>query len=309
LAEQALPLATSLARRAGAALRLVRVHSLYALQEPSCAWLPYNPGEDAAFRRLELDYLETTGERVQADFSGMVACTLVDGLVADAILSCARDTGASLIVMTSHGRGPVHRAFLGSVTDEIVRSSPIPTLVTRPTEAGTDSRAEPALSRLLVPLDGSPAAETVLGPAVELGRLLGAHFTLMQVIEAAEAPRKGSGTAAEEPQVQRARDYLAGVAWRLGKGSLDVGTRVVMGQQAAAAILSEAQGHDLIALATHGRGGWRRLLLGSVTDKVLRAASTPVLVFRPAETIAAMPPEQPAEAEAAEAPAKTTPLR
>jgi nucleotide-binding universal stress UspA family protein len=62
-------------------------------------------------------------------------------------------------------------------------------------------------------------------------------------------------------------------------------TRVVSHDQPAAAILDDASAHgaDLIALATQGRGGLKRLLLGSVADKVVRGAATPVLVYRPVD--------------------------
>jgi hypothetical protein len=53
LAEQALPLATEIARKAGAALTLVRVHTLYALMEPACGWLPFDKEEDERFRQAE----------------------------------------------------------------------------------------------------------------------------------------------------------------------------------------------------------------------------------------------------------------
>jgi nucleotide-binding universal stress UspA family protein len=64
-----------------------------------------------------------------------------------------------------------------------------------------------------------------------------------------------------------------------------VQTRVVSHEQPAAAILNDASAHgaDLVALATHGRGGLKRLLLGSVADKVLRGGTTPVLVCRPVD--------------------------
>ena len=64
--------------------------------------------------------------------------------------------------------------------------------------------------------------------------------------------------------------------------SLRVQTNVVVAESAAVAILTAAcQGIDLIAIATHGRGGLKRLLLGSVADKVIRGTFVPVLVFRP----------------------------
>src|SRR5262249_43029544 len=88
-----------------------------------------------------------------------------------------------------------------------------------------------------------------------------------------------------EQQLRRqAHAYLGQVADRLRGRSLRVTTRVAVAEQPATAILQEAenQGADLIALETHGRGGLSRLFLGSVADKVVRGASVPVLVHRPA---------------------------
>ena len=70
----------------------------------------------------------------------------------------------------------------------------------------------------------------------------------------------------------------------LERQGIDVETKTLLGVHPAPAILRYAEGHgvNLIAVATHGRGGLPRLVLGSVADKVLRAATVPVLVVRPA---------------------------
>jgi nucleotide-binding universal stress UspA family protein len=95
-----------------------------------------------------------------------------------------------------------------------------------------------------------------------------------------------------------AQTYLDGVAERLRAQSLRVQTRVVLHAQPAAAILDDVRNHavDLIALATHARGGLSRLLLGSVADKVLRGTVTPVLVRRPVTREQAQHTEAPQEA-------------
>lgn len=82
-----------------------------------------------------------------------------------------------------------------------------------------------------------------------------------------------------------AQEYLERIAERLRARSLAVTSRVVSQERPAVAILEDASTHgaDLIAVATHGRGGLKRLLLGSVSDKVLRGAATPVLVYRPVD--------------------------
>ena len=80
----------------------------------------------------------------------------------------------------------------------------------------------------------------------------------------------------------KAQEYLDGVAARLKMQGIKVQTQVALGQSPATTILEMAErlGVDLIALETHGRRGLSRLLLGSVADKVLRGASTPVLIHR-----------------------------
>jgi nucleotide-binding universal stress UspA family protein len=147
------------------------------------------------------------------------------------------------------------------------------------------------LKRVLIPLDGSDLAEQILEPALELDCLMQAEFTLLRVVEPiVVADYQWGGNALNsvdrslmgELQAQ-AEDYLNRVAARVRGRCGGVQTRVITNRYASAAILEEAQGHamNLIALQTHARGGLARLLLGSVADKVLRAATTPVLVRRP----------------------------
>jgi nucleotide-binding universal stress UspA family protein len=270
-AEQALPWALSIARRAGASLHLVRVHVLYILQEPVRAWVPHGPGREASWREQEQLYLDATAKWLTAVSPVPVSTAVVGGEEADGLLGRAREAGADLVVMTTHGRGPVGRFFLGSVADELIRRGGVPVLLARPHEPAPDVLPEPAPENLLIPLDGSALAERALGPAADLARLTEGRCNLLRVVESPDRP------AAE------AREYLERIAGRLREQGLQVGTRVVVSPQAAEAILEEAgaQGSDLIALGTHGRGGVRRMLLGSIADKVIRGCSLPVLVCPP----------------------------
>jgi nucleotide-binding universal stress UspA family protein len=122
---------------------------------------------------------------------------------------------------------------------------------------------------------------------LDLARLWEGCCTLLRVIEASPAPTAGQASrprSLEEEREAAAREYLEKIAARLREEGVSVQTRVVAAPHAAPAILEEAQTQrcDFIALATHGRGGLRRMLLGSIADKVIRGASTPVLVYRPA---------------------------
>jgi nucleotide-binding universal stress UspA family protein len=274
-AEQALPYAMAVARRAGAALDLMRVHVVYAMQPPSNSRLPYSPEVEREDRALESAYLNEVAGRVREKSGFRLTTGLADGLTADGILARAREVSAALVVMTTHGAGPLSRAFLGSTADELVRRSPIPLLLVRP-RVSPDLGREPIIKKILVPVDGSSRAEQILRPAMALGRLTGATLTLLYV----EAPSGGPDRGIVE-----ARPYLENLADHLRGQSCEVRVRVVADAHIARAILSVARegDYDLIALATHCRVGLKRLLLGSVADKVLRTARCPLLVLNPAE--------------------------
>jgi nucleotide-binding universal stress UspA family protein len=285
--EHALPLAAGIARRAGATLRVVHAH------EPGddrlLTWYTLDPGVEQSERA----YLDSVARRLATGAGVTPTTALVHGSAAEALPEHARGVGADLIVMTTHGRGPLSRFWLGSVADRLVRLLPVPVLLVRPRESAPALDVEPALARMLIPLDGSDLAERILRPALALGGLMGTAYTLLRVIK--PVPVLGddlaghAAAAADVPALRgrqgEAQTYLDRVAGRLRAGPWAVHTRVIAHPHAAAAILDEARAGpvDLIALATHGREGLQRLLLGSVADKVLRQATIPVLVQPPAE--------------------------
>ena len=217
-----------------------------------------------------------------------ITTAVLDDPIAGALqtYSAAHDVG--LVVMTTHGRGAFSRFWLGSVADTLVRCAPMPILLLRPQETPPDLAQLPEIKHILVPLDGSALAERILPPATALGALTDATFTLLHVIALDAAgyetdwptSRSEAGTLAA--MRADAQIYLDRVAERLGAQSLVVHSAVIGGQPAPA-ILEYAHDNaiDLIALATHGRSGAARILLGSSADKILRGATTPVLLYRP----------------------------
>jgi nucleotide-binding universal stress UspA family protein len=279
-AELALPLALDIARRANGRLHLVEVHSLYFLEDIHGGWLPFEPDRDAERKRQEQHYLDATAKWATCVSPVSVTAGVLSGsavlpsTVADSILERAHTGKADLIVMTTHGRGRLSRFVRGSVTDELIRRSDVPVLVVRP-EKAPGLHPEPVLDSILIPLDGSALAEQVLDPALELARLMEARCSLVRVVETQ------SSTADRSPEKAQAEAYLERIAARVRKQGVPVRTRVAVARHAAEAILDEAaaQASDLIALATHGRGGLQRLLLGSVAEKLVRVATSPVLVY------------------------------
>jgi nucleotide-binding universal stress UspA family protein len=184
----------------------------------------------------------------------------------------------------------MQRWLYGSVADAVLHTTPVPLLLLRPTGAGALSSPEPR--RLVVPLDGSPLAEAVLPVAEELARALAAPIILLRVVEftalAFGAEPFGSPYLDYQgiPDVLRedAARYLTEVAADLRGKGLTVETHASIGTPVDT-ITAQAreQAASLIVMSTHGRSGWRGVMLGSVARRVVLLASGPVLVMRPAE--------------------------
>lgn len=293
--EQALPLALTVARRAAGQLRIVHKHVPPLPMHPDSI-LASDPALETKSRKHEQAYLDALAEKLTAAGAPSVASALVDGPILGALGEHVAETKADLVVMTTHGRGPLSRFWLGSVADGLIRRLTVPMLLVRPRdldENEVDLTKDQLLRHVLIPLDGTPHGEAILKPALALGSLMGADYTLLRVVE--PVPVVGldvPGYAAaglDVTLVDRlqalSQDYLEGVAERLRDQGAKVQTHVVVNQLAAAAILSEAttRRQEAIALETHGRGALSRLVLGSVADKVLRGATLPVLVHRSPE--------------------------
>jgi len=291
--EHALPFAKSIAEKTGASVNLSHVSCC----DPPTDLLQNTPFqyEGVSMEAYEEKHAEEQkkylGEKVtalQAELPGQeVSSTLLEGYVTEALERQARDLDAKLVIMTTHGRTGVSRAWLGSVADSLVRNSRFPLLVIRPLE---DGKTFPTarFEHFLVPLDGSSAGEKILEPTVDLGKAMGSRFTLLHVV----APHLSVGARVSplpaghlKEKLGRAEEYLSGVSDRLRGEGIEVDVIIESHFAPARAILktAEAQSVDLIAIATHGYTGVKRAILGSVTDKVLRAAKWPLLLDRPEE--------------------------
>ena len=134
---------------------------------------------------------------------------------------------------------------------------------------------------ILVPLDGSSLGELALTPAVDLARDKGAKLVLLRAAEAHTTV--ADPTEAQVAVVREAEEYLNAVRTRLADvAGTTVETSVWYGPPAAAIVeAARYRTADLIVMASHGRSGLGRLVLGSVAESVLRATPTPILLIRP----------------------------
>jgi nucleotide-binding universal stress UspA family protein len=299
--EAALPLALSIARQAGAALRLVHVMApLGTIYSEAPVYLDPNLERELREhqRRQHQQMLDRLADRLRGLGVVAVQTALLEGDTAGSIRAHAAQISADLVVMTTYARGPMGRFWLGGVADELIRKLPMPLLLVRPGEEATKWEPEPQLRHVLIPLDGSLLAEQIIEPALALGGLMHADYTLLRVIHPvfpSTYPVESAGmsqvaeslierTRVIQDQVRReAQDYLEKIAVGLRQRGLNVLTRVEVDDGAAVAILEHSKTGDLVAMCTHGRKGLSRLFLGSVTDKVIRGGHVPVLVHRPAD--------------------------
>ena len=139
--------------------------------------------------------------------------------------------------------------------------------------------------RILVPLDGSALAKKALDEAERLAKFFSAEIILFQVVPFMPiygSPELVTPFIIDEKQKESAVRYLFNLAEELKKREFKVTTMVRTGQQVALEIIDYAKesGTDLIVMCTHGRSGITRWMLGSVTQKVLSRAETPVLLIR-----------------------------
>lgn len=288
--EQALPIALSIAQRTGAAIQLVHVRApripVYYIDGE-----PVYDAPDITLQERDRAYLEGLAQRLIDTWHIPITVTLLEGMINEALRDHVVLTAIDLIVMTTHGRGPLSRFWLGSVVDALVRQVSVPLLLVRPQEPAPDLGREQAFHHVLIPLDGSPLSEEVLAHTIAFGKMMPIEYTLLQAINpvifgympGAYAPALDEQTM--EQWRADGRAYLEQVADQLRTEGLTVNTEVVIDQPAVAILDYMRQHHvDLIAMATHGRSEVSRLLLGSVADKIVRGSSVPVLLYRPQHT-------------------------
>jgi len=277
LSEEAVSLARQLASTLGGALELVHVVETAPLLDL------FVSDRAGAVER----YLARVAERVAGGVP--VRIRVLAGDPVTELLRCAHQAPDSLIVMSTHGRSGLPRLVLGSVADKVVRGASVPVVVVRRGAAVREGHPR----RLLVPLDGSPLAETTLPLAARLGRE-GAAIALVRVVPpqlAWAVSRREAESMLPDPDLldrlmeqarQDAQAHLQEIARDLRAGGLSVTWEVRTGRPSDEIVrTAETIGADLILMATHGAGGPRRWAFGSVTDEVLHRSGVAVLVLPP----------------------------
>lgn len=236
-------------------------------------------------------YLDELAEAIGRRDDVRIETTLLrDTSAANALARHCRQRSVDLVVMTTHGRRGVARAWLGSVAEALVRELPVPALLVRP-EPGAPpprrARRDRMFRRVLVAMDGSRNAECALEFANLMAGMSGARLDLLRVVDSTALtpvsdvpPATQVVAAAIENERITAAEYLARHSVALQRRGSIVAPRVEVAPDAAGTILGVAAeaASDLIVVGTQGRRGLRRVLLGSVAEEVVRSTTLPVLV-------------------------------
>jgi nucleotide-binding universal stress UspA family protein len=285
--EQAVAWAALVAARAKAEVHLVHVLEPLIVGDPMMQYTMVDVETPDEARGYMADLLRRHPEAAAAKNPVMA---VLDGPVTAAIEDYAKTHSIDLTVMVTHGRGPFARFWEGSVADSLVRGLMMPLLLVRATEE-TPAPAPPSsgFRHVLIAVNGTRTSEEIMPPATEMARLFDSAVTLLRVIpphlesfERSTQPPPVEDVhlhvpPEERPTPERELDRLAA---KLRAAQLITQPVIAEHDQPEKAIIAEAKrlGCDLVALETHGRSGLSRLLLGSVTDKVIRNAECPVLI-------------------------------
>lgn len=241
-----------------------------------------------------LTYLEQMCARL-ADAGLNIRTQVGQGPAADAILKAAGELDVTLISMSTHGRSGFARLMLGSVTEEVLRRSPIPVHVTNVRPPGIRLIAD-SFRTILVPFDGTRESLCVEPLVVETARLFGAGVAILRVEDGApHGPdfgfvghlMDGPVNLDEHPEILD-RDMV-----EAGNRFACQGLRTTLFRVRGDSVekinhLARILPAGLIVMASHGRRGVSRIVSGSVAEEVVRRAEVPVLVAR-IEAAAAAP--------------------
>ncbi len=293
-AERALPVAARLAKANGGRILLLRVTGMPLEIGQRIELPPALLGLLDVGRENADEYLERVAAR--DDLAGIpIERAAIEGPAATVITETAATFRADLIIMCARKHSSAVTWGLSSIAQKVARHSPVPVFILHedgPTlRGGTPNGVRPA--RALVALDGSARAEAILRPAVQVVTALSAPYAgtlhLVRVLEhdTESAERLHQDTAeaeaylrdiAERLQAEQVERTLT-VTWSAASERNAATTLARIAEAARPAGEAEAEGgYDFVAMATHGRGGLERMLLGSVTEHMLHHTHLPLLV-------------------------------
>lgn len=279
VAAHAVPHAARLARALGAPVRVLHVVDTIGYLGPD----PRRAGDwQARVTGTVEERLADLAERLRAEGLEVVVRHRMGSPPVEIVREAAE--GVCAIVMATHGYGGFRRLVLGSAATKVMRTAPVPVLIVGPDSVDRDVRT------ILAPVELDSAAAAALAAELDLAHAYGARVELFNAVIPDVTPMVLAGaeptfmplTNTAEVIQRQATFEIGQLARRAAESGLEVTTRVDVASRAGDAILARAAeiGADLIVMRAHGHRGLSRLVLGSVTEEVVRHATLPVLVVK-----------------------------
>lgn len=244
---------------------------------------PFDPNPLIEGMREQGDTLLREAREVAKAHGVLALPRATDGEPVEGILQIARDEGAHVVVMGTHGRRGLGRAVIGSTTEALLRASDIPVLTVR---GKASDAARRCFERLFVAIDDSEPSDAAVGAVLALPAEDRAHVTFASVADADSAT--GLRGHFHDAMIRKVlRDRAQHIVDRAldSAGSMHVSAqgRVIEGTTDCEVLAAAREDNaDLIVMGSHGRRGIQRFLLGSIAEKIVRSAPVPVLVVRSA---------------------------
>jgi len=248
-------------------------------------------GPDEKHRRLMQAYLEKMAEDVCRDVSGEhlnVKAVVLEGKPASRIIEHSLQERVDLIIAVSHGHTGIMPWTMGSTANKIVHGAPVPVLLLRAAAIKKKGPLKSIFAKMLLPLDGSAAGETALPYVLEIAARLKSEVALLSVVESGQRVHTIGGLdfiRFPEQQVQKMRqelsDYLDSAVKRFRDRGIKARGELRSGHAAEEIIKSaKAAGIRLVAMSSHGKSGLREWVFGSVSNKVLHAGKSHLLLVK-----------------------------
>jgi nucleotide-binding universal stress UspA family protein len=274
LSERVLPIAQCIAEHYDAQIDLVYVvpTDIEAVPEGSLS---------QAREEGETYLKDIVGSWSSGNKPGKIGASVLAGYPASVIIEQAESQDDTLILMSTHGYSGVQRLLLGSVADKVAQAAHTPVLLV-PAGAKSPEGDLVKFERIIIPLDGSELAETILPYAVSLCKKIGMELILVRSYHP-----HFPGSTIRMHDVSKivhdsAENYIRAVAEKMQAEGLKSVTYKVLNGLPSEQItdFAIATPNSVTALCTHGRHGISRWMLGSVTNAVIHSAEEPVLVVR-----------------------------
>lgn len=238
-----------------------------------------------------VDVLEQEGEQIVREAADRaeardvpVVAEVHQGRPYSTIVEYAEQHAIDLIVMPTHGRTGLERLLLGSVTERVIRRSDVPVLTIRPDD---DAEVHYPYRNVLVPTDGSECATAALTVGADL---VNTHEATLHLLSVVDVMSLGVDVYSEMQAdlLEEHADEVIDEAVRLAEDAAveSVTSAVEYGSSVHREVLSYVEEHDVdvVVIGTHGRTGFDRYLLGSVTEQLVRTSPVPVMTVRTPET-------------------------